>query len=103
MNNHHAHHQHPADAREARVARRERLRLLCEADRTRLRLVWRLPARLAKHQHDGHDHRHGWMAPLLTGPVLGAMLPFVPGKIGRWSRRLRAGIGLFRTVARGAF
>lgn len=102
MNHHNNNHRH-ADPKEERVAKRERLRLLCAADRTRLRLLWRLPARLAKHEHehDGH-HNHAWMG-ALAGPALTALLPFVPGKIGRWGRHLRTGMGFFRAVTRAAF
>lgn len=97
-----SHHHHPDPAAE-RAARRERLRLLCAADRTRLRLVWRLPSRLAKHEpeHEPDHAKHAWVGTLLTGPALGALLPLVPGRIGAWSRRIRAGAGLFRAVLAG--
>lgn len=74
-----------------RAARRERLRLLCAADRSRVRLVWRMPSRPA--------HRPGSLsASLLSAPALSALLPMVPGPIGRWSRRLGAGAGVLRAV-----
>lgn len=99
MNSLHDH--HPRDPKEARVEKRERLRLLCAADRTRLRLLWRLPASMAKHEHET-NHNHAWVG-AIAGPALTALLPFVPGKIGRWGRHVRAGMGLFRAVTRAAF
>jgi hypothetical protein len=81
----------------------ERLRLLCAADRTRLRLVWRLPPQ-SDHpaQTAGAASGRGGLASMFTAPLLVALLPLLPGSLGRWSRRLRAGVGFFRTVARTA-
>jgi len=80
---------------EARAARRERLLLLCAVDRARLRLLWRMPTKPA-------PERHSFASGLLSPPTLAAILPWVPGKIGRWSRRIRTGATLLRTVMRVA-
>lgn len=81
-----------------RAAKLERLRLLCAADRARLRLVWRLTPRQARHEPPSE----GWRGALLGAPALGALLPLVPGPIGRWSRRLGSGAGLLRAMLRAA-
>jgi hypothetical protein len=53
-----------------RVAERERLRHLCAADRARLRLVWRLPPRVA-----GRKARYeGWRVAVLGASALAAWL-----------------------------
>jgi hypothetical protein len=39
---------------------------------------------------------------LLSPPTLAALQPWVPGKIGRWSRRIRTGANILRTVMRVA-
>lgn len=98
-----AHSSAPAPARaagprESRAARRERLLLLCAVDRARLRLVWRMPTKPKPAQSS-------LVSGLLAPPTLAAILPWVPGPIGRWSRRIRTGAkiaGLFRTVLRAA-
>lgn len=85
----------PADSL---AARRERLLLLCAVDRARLRLVWRMPDKprsAASSLVDG----------LFSPPTLATILPWIPGRIGRWSRGIRAGAGLagiLRTVLRVA-
>lgn len=48
-----------------RAAKRERLQLLCVADRARLRLVWRLSPRQARHE----SAPKAW-----PGVLLGALL-----------------------------
>ncbi len=53
-----------------RAARRDRLRLLCVADRARLRLVWRLSPRQARHE----PASKAWLGSLLGAPALGALL-----------------------------
>lgn len=80
---------------EARVARLERLLLLCAVDRARLRLLWKMPDKPAA-------PRRSFGAGLLSPSTLAAILPWVPGKIGRWSRRIRTGANILRTVIRVA-
>lgn len=85
----------PADGR---AARRERLLLLCAVDRARLRLVWRMPTK-------PKSPPPSLVQELLSPPTLATLLPWVPGSIGRWSRRIRTGAGLaglLRTVLRVA-
>ena len=82
---------------EARAARRERLLLLCAVDRARLRLLWRLPI-----PPKPAPARTSFVSGLLSPPTLAAILPWVPGKIGRWSRRIRTGSHILRTVLRVA-
>jgi hypothetical protein len=86
--------QNPA---EDRAARRERLRLLCAADRSRVRLLWRLPVRAAN-----GGKLDLWSGSMLAVPAIGALLPHVPGPIGRWSRRLRTGGSILRSAMRAA-
>jgi hypothetical protein len=80
---------------EARAARRERLLLLCAVDRARLRLLWRMPTKPAAPPRS-------FGAGLINPTTLAALLPWMPGKIGRWSRRIRTGAHLLRTVWRVA-
>jgi hypothetical protein len=80
---------------EARAARRERLLLLCAVDRARLRLLWRMPTKPP-------PPPRSFGSGLLSPPTLAALLPWVPGKIGRWSRRIRTGANILRTVMRVA-
>lgn len=83
---------------ESRAARRERLLLLCAVDRARLRLLWRVPAR-------SNSGAGSLLGGVLGPAALAAALPWVPGRIGRWSRRLRTGLGLaglFRAAVRAA-
>jgi hypothetical protein len=80
---------------EARAARRERLLLLCAVDRARLRLLWRMPTKPP-------PPPRSFGSGLLSPPALAALLPWVPGKIGRWSRRIRTGATILRTVMRVA-
>ena len=82
---------------EARAARRERLLLLCAVDRARLRLLWRLP--IPPKPAPGHT---SFVSGLLSPPTLAAILPWMPGKVGRWSRRIRTGSQILRTVLRVA-
>jgi hypothetical protein len=81
---------------ESRAARRERLRLLCAADRTRLRLVWRMPSQR-------ETQREGWAGALMSSPALGALLPMMPGPIGRWSRRIGFGSKVLRAALSATF
>lgn len=90
-------HPGPIDSRDAQ---RERLTLLCAVDRARLRLLLRVPARPAP-----EATAPSFASGLFSAPVLTALLPWVPGPIGRWSRRVRTGArlaGLVRTVMRAA-
>ena len=83
---------------ESRDARRERILLLCAVDRARLRLLWRLP-------NKPKTATPSVVESLFSPPTLATILPWVPGRIGRWSRRIRAGVGLaglFRSVLRAA-
>ncbi len=83
---------------ENRAARRERLRLLCEADRARVRLLWKLPPKAAQ-----NGKLDLWSTSMAAMPALGALLPHVPGPIGRWTRRLRTSSGILGTALRGAY
>ena len=74
-----------------RDAELEKLRLLCAVDRARLRLVWRMPSQ---------PKPKSSASPLDRIPMLGAILPFVPGPIGRWSKRIGIGASLVRMVMR---
>lgn len=90
----------PAGTAPARAAQRERLVLLCAVDRARLRLLLRMPTR-PKSEPSSFSFASGLFSP----PTLAALLPWIPGRIGRWSRRVRTGAhlaGLFRTVMRAA-
>lgn len=89
--------EHASPTAEDRGARRERLRLLCAADRARVRLLWTLPARSAN-----NGKLDFWSGSMMAVPAIGALLPHVPGPIGRWSRRLRTGTSLLRSAFRAA-
>ena len=80
---------------EARAARRERLLVLCAVDRARLRLLWRVPTKPPPPPRP-------FGAGLFSPPTLAAILPWIPGKIGRWSRRIRTGANIVKTVMRVA-
>lgn len=91
-----SHHAH--SPMHERAARHERLRLLCEADRARLRLVWRMPTRVVKPPTDEGP----WTSSLLAVPALGALLPMMPGRIGRFGRLLGHGTTLLRSMLRSS-
>lgn len=76
-------------------ARRQRLLLLCELDRTRMRLLWRLPDK-------PKPASSSLAAGLLAPATLAAILPWLPGRIGRWSRRIRVMTTFVRAVLRAA-
>jgi len=72
----------------AHIARRERLAVLCSLDRATLRLVLRPsppPAPAAPSGHGG------------LGNVF-AVTQFLPGAVGRWSRRLARGGNVLRAL-----
>lgn len=88
-----------SDPIDSRDAQRERLLLLCAVDRARLRLLLRVPTRPKP------EAPSSFASGLFSAPMLTELLPWMPGPIGRWSRRLRTGArlaGLFRTMVRGA-
>jgi|GEM_PF-5838792 hypothetical protein len=83
---------------ESRAVRRERLLLLCAVDRARLRLLWRMP-------DNPKSGVRSLLGRLLGPAALATVLPWMPGRVGRWSRRVRAGVGfagLLRGVLRAA-
>ena len=70
------------------IARRERLAVLCSLDRAALRLVMRPVATPDSAAPAGHGS---------LGNVF-AVTQFLPGAIGRWSRRLARGGNVLRAL-----
>jgi hypothetical protein len=74
------------DVRTSLAEQRERLALSCELDRLRLRLALR--------PLENHGSPQSGIGKAL------AIGQLVPGKIGRWARRLAAGADFFQSIRR---